>query len=281
MSPACRRSRSSAWRCSRSFRFYYVGLVGLAVCLWIARNLWWSRLGRSLRALGADEQRRAQPRRAGVPTQADRVRRRRGDGRRAGVLWAYYVRFAAPSTWDVGLTIDLVTYVDRRRSALGVRRGRRGGGRERAALRRDDERDRRVNAGRDRARPVRRSCWCCSSCCSATAWWPASAGAVTAVGGARCRRDRAQPDVGGVTAASGRSRRRRAATVRDGGHRTPAGGRPSAALLEALRRADGGRRRRHRARARDGDGPRRVRTGPASRRSSTWCRACSSRRRER
>ena len=29
----------------------------------------------------------------------------------AGVLWAYYLQFASPSTWDVNLTIDLVTYV--------------------------------------------------------------------------------------------------------------------------------------------------------------------------
>ena len=28
-----------------------------------------------------------------------------------GALWAYYLRYAAPSSWDVGLTIDLLTYV--------------------------------------------------------------------------------------------------------------------------------------------------------------------------
>ena len=39
-----------------SFRFYYVGLVCLVVCLWLSRNIWRSRIGRSLRALGADEQ---------------------------------------------------------------------------------------------------------------------------------------------------------------------------------------------------------------------------------
>jgi branched-chain amino acid transport system permease protein len=94
-----------------SFRFYYVGLVVLAGTLWIARNLWWSRLGRNLRALGADE--------SGARSLGVRAFRLKlivfvvagAMGGVSGVLWAYYVRFAAPSTWDVGLTIDLVTYV--------------------------------------------------------------------------------------------------------------------------------------------------------------------------
>lgn len=93
-----------------SFRFYYVGLACLAVCLWIAGNLWHSRIGRSLRALGADE--------AGTRSLGVRAFRLKlivfvvsgTMGGLAGVLWAFFVRFAAPSTWDVALTIDLVTY---------------------------------------------------------------------------------------------------------------------------------------------------------------------------
>ena len=93
-----------------SFRFYYVGLACLAVCLWLTRNIWRSRIGRSLRALGADEQ--------GARSLGVRAFRLKlivfvvggAMGGLAGSLWALYVRFAAPSTWDVRLTIDLVTY---------------------------------------------------------------------------------------------------------------------------------------------------------------------------
>ncbi|WP_116997013.1 branched-chain amino acid ABC transporter permease/ATP-binding protein [Desertimonas flava] len=93
-----------------SFRFYYVALVALAVCLWLARNLWHSQIGRNLRALGADEE--------GARSLGIRAFRLKltvfvvsgAMGGLAGALWAMFVRFAAPSTWDVGLTIDLVTY---------------------------------------------------------------------------------------------------------------------------------------------------------------------------
>ena len=94
-----------------SFRFYYVGLLALSACLVIARNINRSAIGRGLRALGADED--------GAESLAVRAFRLKlvifvvsaAMAGLAGVLWAYFVRFAAPTTWGVSLTISLVTYV--------------------------------------------------------------------------------------------------------------------------------------------------------------------------
>ena len=93
-----------------SFRFYYVGLVCLAG-LSLDRPQPVALAPRPKPASARRRRtRRAQPRCACVQVEAGGVRHRGAMGGLSGVLWAYFVRFAAPSTWDVGLTIDLVTY---------------------------------------------------------------------------------------------------------------------------------------------------------------------------
>ncbi len=96
---------------STQHRFYYLALAVLGVCLVIARNIDHSRIGRSLRAVGADQESaeslglRAWKLKLSIFVVGAVM------GGVGGALWAYYLRYAAPSSWDVGLTIDLVTYV--------------------------------------------------------------------------------------------------------------------------------------------------------------------------
>jgi branched-chain amino acid transport system permease protein len=96
---------------STQYRFYYLALAVLGACLVVAGNIDHSRLGRSLRAVGAD-----QDSAESLGVEAWKLKlsifvlgaAMAGLG---GALWAYYLRYAAPSSWDVGLTIDLLTYV--------------------------------------------------------------------------------------------------------------------------------------------------------------------------
>jgi branched-chain amino acid transport system permease protein len=96
---------------STQFRFYYLALGLLGACLLVARNVDHLRLGRSLRAVGADQESAES---LGVEAWKLKLAvfvlgaAMAGLG---GALWAYYLRYAAPSSWDVGLTIDLLTYV--------------------------------------------------------------------------------------------------------------------------------------------------------------------------
>jgi ABC-type branched-subunit amino acid transport system ATPase component/branched-subunit amino acid ABC-type transport system permease component len=96
---------------STQYRFYYLALAALGACLVVARNIDHSRLGRSLRAVGADQESAES---LGVDAWKLKLSifvlgaAMAGLG---GALWAYYLRYAAPSSWDVGLTIDLLTYV--------------------------------------------------------------------------------------------------------------------------------------------------------------------------
>jgi branched-chain amino acid transport system permease protein len=96
---------------STQYRFYYLALMVLGGCLVVARNIDHSRLGRSLRAVGADQECAES---LGVEAWKLKLSifvlgaAMAGLG---GALWAYYLRYAAPSSWDVGLTIDLLTYV--------------------------------------------------------------------------------------------------------------------------------------------------------------------------
>jgi branched-chain amino acid transport system permease protein len=96
---------------STQHRFYYLALAALAACLVVARNIDHSRVGRSLRAVGADQESaeslgvEAWKLKLGIFVLGAAMA---GLG---GALWAYYLRYAAPSSWDVGLTIDLLTYV--------------------------------------------------------------------------------------------------------------------------------------------------------------------------
>lgn len=92
-------------------RFFYVGLIFLVICVVVARNVTNSRIGRSLRAIGSDED-GAQS--LGVSAAHNKMIVFVLGAAMAGIggsLWAYYLQFAAPSTWNVQLTINLIAYV--------------------------------------------------------------------------------------------------------------------------------------------------------------------------
>jgi branched-chain amino acid transport system permease protein len=91
--------------------YFFLVLGVLAVMLLIARNLWRSRTGRTLRAIGIDQEAAES-----VGLNAWRLKLKifvlaAAMAGVAGVLWSYYLGFASPDTWDVNLTIALVTYV--------------------------------------------------------------------------------------------------------------------------------------------------------------------------
>ena len=91
---------------------YFLLCLGvLAVMLLIARNVWKSRMGRTLRAIGIDQEAAES-----VGLNAWRLKLKvfvlsAAMAGVAGVLWTYYLQFASPDSWGVKLTIDLVTYV--------------------------------------------------------------------------------------------------------------------------------------------------------------------------
>ena len=91
--------------------FFLFALVVLALMLLIARNVWTSRLGRALRAIGVDQE-------AAESVGLDSFRLKlkvvvlgAAMAGVAGGLWAYYLQFASPGIWDVQLTINLVAFV--------------------------------------------------------------------------------------------------------------------------------------------------------------------------
>jgi len=91
--------------------YYWLSLLVLGVGLLLARNIWTSRVGRKLRAIGIDQEAAES-----VGLNAWRLKLKvfvfgSAMAGVAGVLWVHYLRYAAPSSWDVKLTIDLVTYV--------------------------------------------------------------------------------------------------------------------------------------------------------------------------
>ncbi len=91
--------------------YYRLVLAVLAVMVIIVRNIWRSRTGRTLRAIGIDQEAAES-----VGLDASRLKLKvlvlaAGMGGVAGVLWTYFLGFASPDTWDVNLTIALVTYV--------------------------------------------------------------------------------------------------------------------------------------------------------------------------
>jgi branched-chain amino acid transport system permease protein len=91
---------------------YFLFCLGvLAVMLLIARNVWHSRMGRTLRAIGIDQEAAES-----VGLNAWRLKLKvfvlsSAMAGVSGVLWAYYLQFASPDSWGIKLTIDLVTYV--------------------------------------------------------------------------------------------------------------------------------------------------------------------------
>jgi branched-chain amino acid transport system permease protein len=91
--------------------FFLVCLGTLAAMLLIARNIWYSRMGRSLRAIGIDQE-------AAESVGLDAWRMKlaifvlgASMAGVSGVLWTYYLHYAANDTWGVKLTIELVTFV--------------------------------------------------------------------------------------------------------------------------------------------------------------------------
>jgi branched-chain amino acid transport system permease protein len=98
------------WDLSVQANFYWAALIALGGCLLLARNLTQSRVGRALRAIGAEED--------GARALALNVYRLKllvfvvgaGMAGLGGGLWACYVQLATPSTWDFNLTITLVTF---------------------------------------------------------------------------------------------------------------------------------------------------------------------------
>ncbi len=92
-------------------RFFWLSALALGGCLLLAKVLEGSAVGRGLRAVGADEDAAAA---LGVRTFRLKLLVFVVGGAMAGLagaFWATYVRFAAPSMWDVKLAIDLVTVV--------------------------------------------------------------------------------------------------------------------------------------------------------------------------
>jgi branched-chain amino acid transport system permease protein len=90
---------------------YYLIFAVLCVCLVVARNLSRSRLGRALRAVGADE---AGAQALGVNTFRLKLIVFTIGGAMAGIaggLWVFYLQLAAPENWAFALTISVVTYV--------------------------------------------------------------------------------------------------------------------------------------------------------------------------
>ncbi|MEA2445406.1 MAG: branched-chain amino acid transport system permease protein [Thermoleophilales bacterium] len=91
--------------------FYWLALAVLTVCVLVARNLVRSSIGRSLRAIAADEE-------AAESLALDPVWLKLGTlgiaaamGGIAGGLWASYLQLAAPTSWDFTLMIALIAYV--------------------------------------------------------------------------------------------------------------------------------------------------------------------------
>jgi branched-chain amino acid transport system permease protein len=93
----------------KSFFFLCIGV--LAVMLLIARNVWKSRMGRTLRAIGIDQEAAES---LGLNAWTLKLKvfvLSSFMAGVAGVLWVYYLQYASPDSWGVKLTIDLVTYV--------------------------------------------------------------------------------------------------------------------------------------------------------------------------
>ncbi|MEI7626190.1 MAG: ATP-binding cassette domain-containing protein [Actinomycetota bacterium] len=91
--------------------FFLLSLGILAVMLLIARNVWKSRMGRDLRAIGIDQEAAES-----IGLNAWRLKLKvfvlsAAMAGVAGVLWTYYLQYASPDSWGVKLTIDLVTFV--------------------------------------------------------------------------------------------------------------------------------------------------------------------------
>lgn len=91
--------------------FYWITFVALLICLLVARNLTRSRVGRSLRAVGSEQDGASM---LGVNAFRMKLTVFVIGGAMAGLaggLWVFYLSLAAPENWGFALTISLVTYV--------------------------------------------------------------------------------------------------------------------------------------------------------------------------
>ena len=91
--------------------FYWVAVGFLAVALLLAANLWWSDLGRGLRAIASDQEGAES---VGVKTQRLKLgvlAVGAAMGGAAGFLWVSYLSYATPTSWDFSLMIALLAYV--------------------------------------------------------------------------------------------------------------------------------------------------------------------------
>lgn len=91
--------------------FYYLCLALLVVCLVVARNLSRSAIGRALTAAGADDEAAAASRVGATRLRLIAFTVSAVMGGVAGSLWASYLHYAAPASWDINLTIQLIVFV--------------------------------------------------------------------------------------------------------------------------------------------------------------------------
>ncbi|MEX2236135.1 MAG: ABC transporter permease [Dehalococcoidia bacterium] len=99
------------WEARSQKEFYYVAWAVLVLSLLVAYNISRSRMGRALRALGNSPEAAES---LGIDATKYKVQIfviSSVMASVAGSLWAHYLRFAGPGTWDFSLTIDLITYV--------------------------------------------------------------------------------------------------------------------------------------------------------------------------
>lgn len=91
--------------------FYYLCLALLVICLVVARNLSRSAIGRALTAAGADDEAAAASRVGATRLRLIAFTVSAVMGGVAGSLWASYLHYAAPGSWDINLTIQLIVFV--------------------------------------------------------------------------------------------------------------------------------------------------------------------------
>jgi branched-chain amino acid transport system permease protein len=99
------------WKIIEPGSYFRFCLVVLAAILLLTRNIWYSRMGRTLKAIGID---REAAESIGLSAWTLKLRifvLSSFFAGIAGVLWTYYLQYASPDSWDVNLAINLVTYV--------------------------------------------------------------------------------------------------------------------------------------------------------------------------
>jgi len=96
---------------SSTHAFYYLSLIVLVASMLLTRNLARSAMGRALMAAGADETAAAASRVGATHLRLVAFTISAIIGGAAGALWASYLGYAAPSSWDINLSIQLIIFV--------------------------------------------------------------------------------------------------------------------------------------------------------------------------